>query len=350
MIGLLGYVAMPTAPPRLLGLGFADEPHKDGLVQLAANPYAAMPSLHAADALIVGIVLAFVCRHWWAKLFWAIWPAWVWFAVMATGNHFWLDCIAGVARRAGGAGDRLPPRHRPRSCRSASVGDRLPTRQATPADDAATVSRVSRAAAIKQGYTTGARRMATRSISGLARTRVTPDALTVSGVTLCFVASVLVLFEGHNELLFFWLGAFVFVAGSILDILDGALARAGGKSTVFGAFLDSTTDRVGEFFMLAAIAYVFARDGRDVFVVVAVAAVAGSLLVSYTRARAEALGLQGRRRHRLPGRARRRDHRRPRARAVGRPALGDRPAGRDRVDHGRPACPARPQATHGGSK
>jgi len=97
VIGLAGYVLMPTAPPRLLGLGFADEPHKDGLVQLAANPYAAMPSLHAADALIVGIVLAFVCRNWWAKLFWAVWPAWVWFVVMATGNHFWLDCIAGVA-------------------------------------------------------------------------------------------------------------------------------------------------------------------------------------------------------------------------------------------------------------
>jgi len=152
---------------------------------------------------------------------------------------------------------------------------------------------MSRAAAIKQGYTSGARRMATRSISGLARTRITPDALTVTGVTLCFLASVLVLFEGRNEMLFFWLGATVFVAGSVLDILDGALARAGGKSTVFGAFLDSTTDRVGEFFMLAAIAYVFAVDGHDIFVVVAVAAVAGSLLVSYTRARAEALGLKG---------------------------------------------------------
>src|SRR5215210_371762 len=96
VLGLLGYVLMPTAPPRLLGLGFVDWHHKDGLVQLAANPYAAMPSLHAADALIVGIVLAFVCRSWWAKAFWAVWPAWVWFAVMATGNHFWLDCIAGV--------------------------------------------------------------------------------------------------------------------------------------------------------------------------------------------------------------------------------------------------------------
>jgi PAP2 superfamily len=95
-IGLLGYVIMPTAPPRLLGIGFADQ-HRDGLVQLAANPYAAMPSLHAGDALIVGVVLFSVCRSWWAKAFWAAWPMWVWFCVMATGNHFWLDCLAGIA-------------------------------------------------------------------------------------------------------------------------------------------------------------------------------------------------------------------------------------------------------------
>jgi len=95
LIGLLGYVLVPTAPPRLLGVGFVNE-HRDGLVSLAANPYAAMPSLHAADALIVGVVLFAVSRSWWAKALWAVWPAWVWFAVMATGNHFWLDCAAGV--------------------------------------------------------------------------------------------------------------------------------------------------------------------------------------------------------------------------------------------------------------
>ena len=95
VIGLVGYVLVPTAPPRLLGVGFVDQ-HRDGLVNLAANPYAAMPSLHAADALIVGVVLFSVCRSWWAKAFWAIWPLWVWFAVMATGNHFWLDCAAGA--------------------------------------------------------------------------------------------------------------------------------------------------------------------------------------------------------------------------------------------------------------
>jgi CDP-diacylglycerol---glycerol-3-phosphate 3-phosphatidyltransferase len=152
---------------------------------------------------------------------------------------------------------------------------------------------VSRAAAIKHGYTTGARSLAARSIGGLARTRVTPNALTASGVALCAAASVVVLFENRNEILFYWVGAALFVAGSLLDILDGALARAGGKSTPFGAFIDSTTDRVSEGFMLAAIAYVFARGNEDVFVVVAVAAVAGSFLVSYARARAEALGLKG---------------------------------------------------------
>ena len=151
----------------------------------------------------------------------------------------------------------------------------------------------SRAAAIKHGYTTGARGIASRSVTGLARTRVTPNALTVSGVSLCFVASVIVLFEGRNEILFYWLAAVVFVAGSLLDILDGALARAGGKTTPFGAFLDSTTDRVSEGFMLTALAFLLARDHHPVFVAVVMAAMAGSFLVSYTRAKAEALGLRG---------------------------------------------------------
>jgi CDP-diacylglycerol--glycerol-3-phosphate 3-phosphatidyltransferase len=152
---------------------------------------------------------------------------------------------------------------------------------------------VSRAAAIKHGYTTGARTLASRSVLGLARTRVTPNALTASGVLLCAAASLLVLFEDRNRLLFYWLAAVVFVVGSLLDILDGALARAGGRTTPFGAFLDSTTDRVSEGFMLTAIAYVLARDHHSLFVAVAMAAVAGSFLVSYTRAKAEALGLRG---------------------------------------------------------
>jgi CDP-diacylglycerol--glycerol-3-phosphate 3-phosphatidyltransferase len=148
-------------------------------------------------------------------------------------------------------------------------------------------------ARLKAGYTTGARRLASRSMSGLARTRVTPNALTTAGVSLCAAAAVLTYFEYRNEILFFWLAALVFVVGSVLDILDGALARAGGKQSPFGAFLDSTTDRVSEAFVLGAIALVFHRRGNEVALAFTVAAVVGSFLVSYTRARAEALGLKG---------------------------------------------------------
>jgi membrane-associated phospholipid phosphatase len=104
VIGLVGYVLLPTAPPRMFpDLGFSDTlsnfselNHGSGIVEFAANPYAAMPSLHAADALIVGLVLASVCRSKVAKVLWLLWPAWVWFSVMATGNHFWLDVLGGV--------------------------------------------------------------------------------------------------------------------------------------------------------------------------------------------------------------------------------------------------------------
>ena len=146
---------------------------------------------------------------------------------------------------------------------------------------------------IKAVYTDGARRLASRSITGLARTRVTPSMLTAAGVTLCAVAAVIVYFQYKNEWLFYWIGAVVFVLGSVLDILDGALARAGGKSTVFGAFLDSTTDRIGEAFMLGAIADAPARDGNETAFLFVFAALAGSFLVSYTRSKAEALGLRG---------------------------------------------------------
>jgi CDP-diacylglycerol--glycerol-3-phosphate 3-phosphatidyltransferase len=148
-------------------------------------------------------------------------------------------------------------------------------------------------ARLKEGYTSGARRIASRSMSGLARTRVTPNALTTAGVSLCASAAVLTYFEYRNQILFFWLAALVFVVGSVLDILDGALARAGGKQSPFGAFLDSTTDRVSEAFVLGAIALVFHRRGNEVALGFTFAAVVGSFLVSYTRARAEALGLKG---------------------------------------------------------
>ena len=146
---------------------------------------------------------------------------------------------------------------------------------------------------LRAAYTSGARGIASRSMTGLARTRITPNMLTAAGVSLCAIGAVFVYFEYRNELLWFWLGAGVFVAGSVLDILDGALARAGGKQTPFGAFIDSTTDRASEALMLGAIALVFMRDENEIALGLTIAAIAGSFLVSYTRARAEALGLRG---------------------------------------------------------
>ena len=145
---------------------------------------------------------------------------------------------------------------------------------------------------VKRTYTDGMRRIAGRSATSLRRTSLTPDMLTFSGLALCVVASVLVYLE-HRAWWLFPAGAAVFVVGSLLDILDGALARTRGLGTPFGAFLDSTLDRVGEGVMLGAIALVLARDGQMWGVALTFAAVMGSFLVSYTRARAEALGLKG---------------------------------------------------------
>jgi CDP-diacylglycerol--glycerol-3-phosphate 3-phosphatidyltransferase len=144
----------------------------------------------------------------------------------------------------------------------------------------------------KQTYTDEARRLAAQSMAQLEEAKVTPDALTISGVGLCIAGSVAVFFEYVGWGLY-WLGAVLFVVGSVLDILDGALARSRGIGSPFGAFLDSTVDRVGEGFMIGAIGLVLMRHDQMWGVALAFAAVAGSFLVSYARARAEALGLRG---------------------------------------------------------
>lgn len=105
LIGLVGYVVFPTAPPRMFpAAGFKDTlaahstlTHDSSIVAFASNPYAAMPSLHSADALIVGVVMALAVRTVWARALWLAWPVWVWISVMGTGNHFWLDIAVGIA-------------------------------------------------------------------------------------------------------------------------------------------------------------------------------------------------------------------------------------------------------------
>jgi hypothetical protein len=98
VIGLVGFAVMPTAPPWMFPYkGFvAGVNQSSALLHTLGNPYAAMPSLHAADALIVGWFLVVTCRTLWARVVWALWPVWVWFCVVATANHYLLDVLAGI--------------------------------------------------------------------------------------------------------------------------------------------------------------------------------------------------------------------------------------------------------------
>jgi CDP-diacylglycerol--glycerol-3-phosphate 3-phosphatidyltransferase len=120
----------------------------------------------------------------------------------------------------------------------------------------------------------------------LIESRLTPNAISLTGFILNAVAAVLV-----TQRLFFLSGV-AFVVGSVCDTLDGRYSRMSGKGTAFGAFLDSTLDRVEEGIVLTAVAAWFADIGREFAVAACVAAVLFSLMVSYTRARAEALGVE----------------------------------------------------------
>jgi CDP-diacylglycerol--glycerol-3-phosphate 3-phosphatidyltransferase len=120
----------------------------------------------------------------------------------------------------------------------------------------------------------------------LIESRLTPNAISLTGLVLNVVAAVLVW-----ERLFF-LGGVAFVVGSVMDTLDGRYSRMSGKGTAFGAFLDSTLDRAEEGIVLAAVAAYFSSRGDDLAVAAVVVTVLGSLMVSYTRARAEALGVE----------------------------------------------------------
>jgi phosphatidylinositol phosphate synthase len=121
----------------------------------------------------------------------------------------------------------------------------------------------------------------------LIESRLTPNAISITGLIGNLVAAALILQE------LFVLAGVAFVLGSLCDMMDGRYSRMSGKGTPFGAFLDSTLDRVEEGVVLAAVAAWFAKSSDDVAVGATVLAVVGSYMVSYTRARAEALGVKG---------------------------------------------------------
>jgi CDP-diacylglycerol---glycerol-3-phosphate 3-phosphatidyltransferase len=120
----------------------------------------------------------------------------------------------------------------------------------------------------------------------LIESRLTPNAISITGLVGNLIAAVLIL-EEH-----FVLAGVAFILGSLCDMFDGRYSRMSGKGTPFGAFLDSTLDRVEEGVVLAAVAAWFAKESNELAVGATVLAVVGSYMVSYTRARAEALGVE----------------------------------------------------------
>jgi CDP-diacylglycerol--glycerol-3-phosphate 3-phosphatidyltransferase len=144
-----------------------------------------------------------------------------------------------------------------------------------------------------RGRGNGPRDYQTEFRNRLIDSRLTPNAISLTGFALCLVAAGLI-WQG------WWIaGGIAFIVGSVCDTLDGRYSRMSGKASPFGAFLDSTLDRVEEGVVLAAVAYRFSRDedltfilSNDIAVAAVVVAVIASIMVSYTRARAEALGVE----------------------------------------------------------
>jgi CDP-diacylglycerol---glycerol-3-phosphate 3-phosphatidyltransferase len=120
----------------------------------------------------------------------------------------------------------------------------------------------------------------------LIDSRLTPNAISMTGLAGNLAAAALI----FGDMIF--LGGLAFIAGSVMDTLDGRYSRMSGKGTLFGAFLDSTLDRIEEGIVLTAIAWQFAEAGDSNAAAACVFVVLGSLMVSYTRARAEALGVE----------------------------------------------------------
>ena len=133
-LALVGYTLYPTAPPRMFPeYGFVDTindfsnvNHDSALAKIFINPYAAVPSMHCAFAMMIGGTGFMVCRHWFSKAFWALWPLLVAWVTIVTANHYWVDAVLGwvVALTAALVAQRGWPGPGPRPGPSAPRGPR----------------------------------------------------------------------------------------------------------------------------------------------------------------------------------------------------------------------------------
>jgi hypothetical protein len=142
-LALIGYIGFPTAPPRMFPSdGFVDTitkyssvNHDSAIAKVFINPYAAVPSMHCAFALMIGASGVLVCRNWWAKAWWAFWPILITWVVIVTANHYWVDWALGwlVALAAFAIAQGALARWKPEawSWRTRLQDDRSATRPAT---------------------------------------------------------------------------------------------------------------------------------------------------------------------------------------------------------------------------
>ena len=259
------------------------------------NMYAAVPSMHVAFALMTGWTLARLVKPKVLRVLWVLYPFLMAFVIVVTANHFIFDALLGALTAGVSAYGALwlararPNAWRFSACPAPASGrarrapgpDGSPPACASPPRPRLTPRRARRT---RPPIGSGARRELVRN--RLIESRLTPNAISLTGFALNFVAAVLVW-----EQLFF-LGGVAFIVGSVMDTLDGRYSRMSGKGSPFGAFLDSTLDRIEEGIVLAAVAGYFALQGERVATAAVVVAVLASLMVSYTRARAEALGVE----------------------------------------------------------
>ena len=241
-LALVGYVLYPTAPPRMLPeLGFADSVSdftgvsSDASVNALFNPYAAVPSMHVGFALMLAVPMVRMARRAWVRALWVAYAPVVTLVVVVTAQPLGAGRRRG-SRRGGRRGGRRADAVRARA--AAARGRGRPSRPFPP-----------RPAPDRLPPPMATRDYQAEFRNRLIQSRLTPNAISLTGFALCVVSAVLVL-QG------WWIaGGIAFIVGSVCDTLDGRYSRMSGKGSPFGAFLDSTLDRLEEGIVLAAVGY-----------------------------------------------------------------------------------------------
>ena len=224
---------------------FTGVDHDSGSTGVLFNAFAAIPSMHVAFSLMLGLTMAKIVRRRWAKMLWYAYSPLVTFVVIATANHWWLDGFLGAAVAAVSAAAACGP---VREGAAGGVGVETRRRPAPALRSSKSFPAMSSPPAERPPRT--AREYQTLMRNRLIESRLTPNAISLTGLALCVVAAVLVWEE------YFFLGGIAFIVGSVCDTLDGRYSRMSGKGSPFGAFLDSTLDRMEEGIVLAAVARV----------------------------------------------------------------------------------------------